>query len=216
MDTKQLEAKIKELEARVTNLQDIEEIKKLQRIYGYYLDKGKWQAVVDLFSDNAKSVEISDSGVYLGKKGVDKCYLVLHRKATETAEGVPVPGILRTTMQVQGVVYVNPDGKTATGRWQTWMCLGLPVKGETKQLWGNNLYENEYIKEGGKWRFLKLHAFLIFRTPFEDGWAKTPVAFTMKHPDVKPDAPTTVYEPFPSDFTFPFSYNHPITGEVIT
>jgi len=34
-----LEAKIHTLETRLQVLEDIEEIKKLQRIYGYYLDK---------------------------------------------------------------------------------------------------------------------------------------------------------------------------------
>ena len=44
---------------------------------------------------------------------------------------------------------------------------------------------------------------------------KTPVAFTMKDPDVQPDAPTTVYKPYPNDYTVPFSYPHPVTGEEI-
>ena len=40
MDVEKLEAKIRELETQVKNLQklqDIEEIKKLQKAYGYYL-----------------------------------------------------------------------------------------------------------------------------------------------------------------------------------
>jgi len=212
MDIQALEAQLKELQKKLTILEDIEEIKKLQRIYGYYLDKGMWQEVVDLFSDNAESVEISDSGVYLGKAGVDRCYNVLHRLATEK-DGKPIKGILRTTMQVQGIVDVDPDGNTAKGRWQTMMCLALPVAGVAQQLWGHNLYENEYVKEDGKWKFKKLHAYLVFRTPYEDGWAKTPVKFSMRHPDVQPDAPTTVYEPYPSDFLVPFHYKHPITGK---
>jgi hypothetical protein len=207
-----LESHIARLEGHIARLDDIEEIKRLQRIYGYYLDYSKWDEIADLFSDNAESVEISDSGVYLGKTGVDRCYRVLHKKGEEGPDGRRMSGIMRTTFQVQGVVDIDPSGVTAKGRWQTIMCLAFPQEGTVKPLWGSNIYENEYIKENGKWKFKKLHAYLVFRTPYEDGWVKTPVATNMRHSDVQPDAPTTFYEPYPSEKRVPYHYKHPITG----
>ena len=41
------------------------------------------------------------------------------------------------------------------------------------QYWGRGLYENEYIKEDGKWRFKKLHWYITFLTLWENGWLKT-------------------------------------------
>jgi hypothetical protein len=65
---------LEELEKRVTLLEDIQEIENLQRIYGYYFDNCMFQEVIDLFSDNTESVEITDHGVFKGKEGVKRLY----------------------------------------------------------------------------------------------------------------------------------------------
>ena len=73
---KALEVRVRRLENEVRILGDIEQIKKLQGIYSYYLDYNMWEEIVDLFSDQTESVEVSDSGVYLGKKGVKKFFKI--------------------------------------------------------------------------------------------------------------------------------------------
>jgi hypothetical protein len=60
VNREELEAQIGFLEDRLRVVEDAEEIKKLQRIYGHYLDYGMWDEVVDLFSDNAVSIEVAD------------------------------------------------------------------------------------------------------------------------------------------------------------
>ena len=66
---------MEELAARITKLEDIEAIKKLQRIYAYYVDsEGMRDEIIDLFSNNMESIEIADHGVYLGKEGVKKMF----------------------------------------------------------------------------------------------------------------------------------------------
>ena len=67
MNLEELEAKIKILEEEIKMLKDVEEIKKLQKIYGYYLNNQMVDEVIDLFSDDTESVEMN--GVYLGKEG---------------------------------------------------------------------------------------------------------------------------------------------------
>ena len=69
MKIENLEAKIAELETKLGEVDDVKEIKKLQNIYGYYLDTRFMQEVVDLFSDDAESVEVANRGVFLGKEG---------------------------------------------------------------------------------------------------------------------------------------------------
>ncbi len=46
--TKQLE----ETRAELQRLQDVKQIEKLTRTYGYYIDKGLWSQVVDLFAED--------------------------------------------------------------------------------------------------------------------------------------------------------------------
>lgn len=207
MTKEDLEAKVKILEERLNVIQDVQAIEKLQRIYGFYLDNRLWDEVVDLFSDNTESLEISDSGVYLGKVGVKRFFKDFLGKG-----GLPsFPGILGIHMQLQGIVNVDPEGDTAKGRWQCLMLLATPVEGELKALLGHGIYEVEYIKEDGIWKFKKMHFYLNFRAPLEEGWVKTPVVISMAKGT--PDLPPTVYKPYPEKYIVPFHYKHPITGK---
>ena len=56
MAKENLESKVKALEEKLTAVYDIQEIEKLQRVYGFYLDNRMWDDVVDLFSDNTESL----------------------------------------------------------------------------------------------------------------------------------------------------------------
>ena len=51
MNVEALEARVKELENQLRTVQDIQEIEKLQRIYGYYLEHWMAKEIVDLFAD---------------------------------------------------------------------------------------------------------------------------------------------------------------------
>ncbi|MFC1532010.1 nuclear transport factor 2 family protein [Thermodesulfobacteriota bacterium] len=208
MDLKELEKKVKELEAKVSLADDIEQIKRLQKIYGYYLDNGLHQEIVDLFSDDTESVEVANRGVFLGKEGAKRFFL--------HAQGKPSPSYsMGRHIQMQSVVTVDQGGKTAKGRWQ---CLFMSVSnnavpGVPRAVWGYGVYENEYIKEDGKWMFRKLHLNRFFYTPYEDGWLKTPdIGGPLVEP-VAPDLPPTAYHPYPSKYVVPFHYKHPITGK---
>lgn len=205
-------ATLEELTSRITRLEDIKQIEKLQRIYGYYCDYFEWDKVVGLFSDDAESVEVADYGVYLGKAGVRRFYLEL------MGGKPPRPWMLSINFQMQGVVSVEPDGKTAKGRWYGFAIETRPIdslhEGELRQTWAHGVYENEYVKENGKWKFSKLYFNLVFRTPYEDGWLKTPV-IGQHGPDpvVKPDKRPTAYNPYPSRYNVPHHYKHPITSK---
>ena len=200
--------KLKELEARIRTLEDIEEIKKLQRIYGYYLDNGMYEEVIDLFSDDTESVEITDHGVFLGKEGVKKMFWDILGKGGAQSP----PWGLHLVMQHQGVVNVESNGRTAKGRWQGWMVGVTSQAGIPRQFWGHGIYENEYVKEDGKWKFRKLYFNLTFRTPFEDGWLKTPVVGQAINDPVKPDRPPTAYHPYPSGYVVPYHWENPVGG----
>jgi hypothetical protein len=205
-------ATLENLQARIQRLEDIKDVEKLQRIYGYYRDYAEWDKIVDLFSDDSESVEVADQGVYKGKEGVKRYYLRL------LGGKPPKPGMLSLKMQLQGVVTISPDGRTANGRWYGWAMEAIPTaslhEGDLRQVWTHGLYENEYIKENVTWLFKKVHYNLIFRTPYEDGWLKTPVVAQLgQSAEVPPDAPPTAYHPYPSRQRLPYHYKHPVTGK---
>jgi hypothetical protein len=208
-------ATLEELQKRIQRLEDIKQIEKLQRIYGYYRDYEEWEKVVDLFTDKAPSVEECDYGVYRGKDGVRRYYIELLKGGKEAK---PRIGYMSIGMQIQGVVTVEPDGKTAKGRWYGFFMEARSTltlhEGDLRQLWAHGVYENEYVKEDDKWLIKKLHFFLNFRTPYEDGWLKTPVVgHNGPSRDVPPDAPPTTWQPYPSGAHLPVHWKHPITGK---
>ncbi len=71
MDQSELEA----IDKRITCLEDIQSIKELQMKYGYYFETQRLNDIVDLFSENTESIEITDHGLFYGKKGVRTQFL---------------------------------------------------------------------------------------------------------------------------------------------
>lgn len=203
--------KIASLMAEAARLEDIAQIKRLQRAFGYYIDKGYWDEAADLFADNA-TFETGMDGVYAGKARIRE-YLV------RSSGGNPGPGLpfgqLNHHMQLQPVITLSPNGKTAKGRWRE-----LALLGQFKEFaaWGDGIYENEYAKEKGVWKIAKLRHFPNFVAPYEGGWtALKPVQgnwasdTSRMYPPDRP--PTETYKPFPDIHVVPFHYKHPVTGD---
>jgi hypothetical protein len=213
---------IEELEAQVTRLEDIQEIENLERIYGYYFDTRQMQNIVDLFSDDHTDfVEIESHGRFFGKVGVKRMYLEAVGGAAETGPGKAptqtrprASGGITVIMQLDGVVTLADDGKTAKGRWHTWLAESFPFAGTFGQYWLHGYYENEFVKENGKWLFTRLFWNTTFYTRFETGWIVQPIVGFLPMPN--PDMPMTAFHPYPSGYHFPYSFPHPITGEIDT
>ncbi len=195
---------LEELEKRITLEEDVLAIENLQKIYGYYFDNHMFAEVIDLFSEQTTTVEITDHGVFRGKEGVKKMY------AGMIGRQMPAH-VFFEVMQHQGVVTVAEDGKTATGRFYTPAFEARPVGGGMKQTWEFGVYNNEYIKENGRWRFLKLHWNLTYWTSYEAGFLKVPKLMDTPFPHA--DAPATAYHPYPSGYRVPYPFKHPVTGE---
>lgn len=216
MTIEELEARLKVLEDKNQRLQDVEDIKKLQRIYGYYVERGQLDEIVDLFSDRPDVSFGPSYKVNVGKEAVRKGF------SSKTPFGVfegPIPDdYLHITMPVSAVVDLAEDGLTAKARWYALMYLCNASPGGGAVL-GVGLYENEYVKEDGKWRILHLQFDDIFLSPFEEGWAKSPklwgklqeVAESVGLQDEDVPKPTPSKSPFGEPM--PFHYKHPITGK---
>jgi hypothetical protein len=206
---------LKELEERVTRLEDILAIENLERIYGYYFDTRQMQKVVDLFSDeHTDFVEIESHGRFLGKEGVKRMYLQAVGGEPEAGESDRRPrskGGITVIIQLDGVVTLAPDGRTAKGRWHTWLAESFPFAGTLGQYWLHGYYENGFIKEDGRWFFTSLFWNTTFYTRFETGWMVQPIVGFLPMPN--PDLPMTAFHPYPSGYHFPFSFRHPVTGE---
>ena len=200
---------LEELEREVIRLEDVQAIEDLQQMYGYYMDSHHREEVVDLFSDNTESIEIESVGLFKGKEGVKKFFL----DNDLVDKGVTVvPGWIHILILMsQDVIDIDPSGQTAKGRWNTWLAEAMTVGGIPRQQWVHGYYENEYIKENGKWKFKKLHWNVTFFTSFEAGWLRIPLLGLLNREDA--DEPAPHFHPYPSGYRLPCHFSHPVTGE---
>lgn len=201
-----MEQRLAQLENEVGIQHDVEDIRRLQYTYGYYMDQQLYGQVVSLWSDNPISVEIGGTGVMRGREGV------LRRFGNGQDVG-PVFGFLREHIQMQGVIHVSPDRQTARGRFRALALVSLrpgDAEGQGIQL---GLYENEYVRENGVWKISKLDYKQIFTAPYLRGWSEAPLYSECGWDSA--DAPTTWYHPYPETGVFPFHYPNPVTGEDI-
>ena len=229
MNTEGLEARVKSLDDRLRAIEDVEEIENITVMYGSYLEYNRWEEVVELFSDSADtSIEIVDSGIFLGKAGVERvCKLMAVGRVPKNPQK-EVPGMVISAIMFHGlmigqpVVDVDPGGKVAYGRWRGVEHASregaerFGGEGTWIQYWGRGQYENEYIKEDGRWKFKKLHWYLTFLTLWDKGWFKEPMIFTLANkPELKADTPSMFDHRYPDPewWTVPFHYKHPITGK---
>ena len=203
-----LQQQIAQLEAQAERVADANDIKRLQRAYGYYVDKALWDEVAGLFAADG-SIEIGLNGVYRGQDHIRKFLYALGGGKSGLA-----PGQLNEHMQLQPVVNVGADGKTAKARWRTLIMSGELGKGA---YWGEGPYENEYVKQDGVWKIQKLHWYQTFVVPYAGGWRKHKDAtggIYVSPRELPPDAPPTEkYDVWPGVYIPPYHFENPVSGQ---
>jgi SnoaL-like domain len=203
------EAGVGQLLQRAGYALDLKEIERLQRSYGYYIDRSDWDNVVDLLTDDA-TAEYALAGVYVGKPSIRALlYAVGYGK-----RGL-LPQQLREHTQLQPVITLSPDGKTARGRWRAIVLLG---QYEQYARWQIGPYENEYRKEGGKWKISRIHWYETFTVPYKDGWKGAMMQTNVADRRMPaPDRPSTfTYEPWPGVHLPPYSFAHPVRNAAVS
>jgi SnoaL-like domain len=189
------------------HLEDLLAIERLQRAYGYYIDKGYWHEAADLFAADA-TLEIGVDGVYQGQDRIRQMLAAYGGGNLKTGPGLPF-GQLNMHMQLQPVVSIAEDGRHAAARWREFSLLG---QYEVSAAWGDAVMENTYVKEAGVWKLASLHVYTNFIAPYAGGWAKlsaSPTDWRSEVAKANPaDAPPSVnYSPFPAVYTPPYHYD---------
>ena len=195
-------AELESLEQRLGLIEDAESIETLHNIYGYYLDARDWDAVAELYTDDA-SLEVAEVGVYDGKDRIRRSFDL-------KGEAGPQAGTYTADFQYQPVVHVAPDRQTAKLRARA-MTLGGTYGGSG--ITGGGVYENEYVKENGVWKIQTDHFYTTFIADYELGWGQGALSVPPPSEELPPDRPPTVdYEAFPAFVPLPFHYNNPVSG----
>jgi hypothetical protein len=165
-----------ELTQRLGKLEDVNDIRRLQFAYGYYIDYCHYEDVIGLFAEDAEVVFLS--GVYKGHKGIRRLYidwiLGLFNQGREGADD----GLLFDHIQMQDVVTVAEDRQTAKGRFRGVMLGGshdirkYRPPGVPQQFMESGIYENDYVRVDGVWKIKRLDYILQWQAE-DKGWAHT-------------------------------------------
>jgi hypothetical protein len=200
-----LMAEVVALKQRVERLEDKAAIEKLQRAYGYYLDKQLWSEITPLFSDNG-SVEIAQRGVYRGRKGID---IFFKQVMGHDSDGLKQDHLFNH-MILQGIVDVDPDGLHASGRWRALQWVMTYGKGG---IFAEGPYENTYVKEHGVWKIQSMHYYDSYHVTEASGFSKGAVGPSGQMAAFPPDEqPSVVYDNYPGVYVPPFHYPNPGSG----
>jgi len=159
----------------------------LANAFGYYLDRGMYDDIADLFTPTA-TIDVAGQGVYNGPAGVRKWLARFGEAGVQDGE-------LNEHPLLMPLVNVSDDGATALVR--------VVDLGATGQHGGQGFWSVAIdtflmtMGEDGKWRIQQLHQRPIMRADYKQGWAhpldaRVPIGES-QFPDGEPQPVDTSY-----------------------
>jgi ketosteroid isomerase-like protein len=150
---------LRDLERRISALEDIEAIKQLKYRYADACDRGyDADTLADLFTEDA----IWDGGVfgrYDGQEAIRQYF-----------QDISSDIVFAMHYMMNPIIEV--DGDAARGAWYLFQTCTF-AEGNTPIL-GAAKYAERYQRVHGTWKFRHLQLISIFWTPYEEGWVKRP------------------------------------------
>lgn len=186
-------------------LQDKDEIQRLQYAYGFFIDNRMFREMADLFADQGAWIEIGDRGRYVGKDRI-------HRFLLEVLGGGRW-GLLRDEVinhvQQQLLISVDPDRTHARARGRA-EVQGNSPPGTPTFLLADGIYENEYVREDGRWKILGITVTMTYYAALQ----REAISFHSAPPSdaFPPDAPSQVDAPGLGRQFNPWHFTHPVAG----
>lgn len=197
---------IAQLQYALGVLQDKDEIQRLQFAYGFLLDNRMFREIADLFATQDAWMEIGGRGRYLGKERIHRFLLEV---LGEGRWGLLKDEVINHVQQ-QMIITVAGDRQRAQARARA-EVQGNSPPGTPTFLLADGIYENEYIREDGKWKILSVRVTMTFYAALERqrvSFQTAPVSASLP-----PDEPS---QPIARELGRQFNafhFKHPITGE---
>ncbi|MES2627037.1 MAG: nuclear transport factor 2 family protein [Pseudomonadota bacterium] len=145
----------------VDRAESIRAVKNLQRTYAQYSQYGLWDEMGDLYATNATYI-FDDETI----KGRDAITDYLETNEGGGQQGL-APGAIHTQLIEHPVVNLSVDGEAAEGRWYGFFLLSDSEGNASIQ---GGVFENEYVREDGKWKIDVHRFFPQYAGSYETGW----------------------------------------------
>jgi hypothetical protein len=152
---------------RADDRQNSETVRMLQRTYESRLDKGQYEAILDLFADKS-SVEFNGGQFRRRESGLRRLYCEYFRSG-QTGRKVAPPADFDPDCRIPDSVTVAPDGRSAVGMFPYSMQVGQPIEGDSSLIamarlhgegiakwWEGGVCEATYVRVGKSWKIQSL------------------------------------------------------------
>ncbi len=159
-----LEDKVRELEAKVAELYDREEIRDLRFRYHECINEAQMAEIPDLFSEDGE-LEFGHLGRAKGREQIKAFFSGLGGDRT-APDGTRRRGLYRVKQFIHNHV-LKVHGDRAEG--YAYLEAKPVYNGESYVVAAR--YNDEYVKRDGRWRFSKMSLTPFFMVPLKEGWA---------------------------------------------
>lgn len=152
------------INAKLTRLEDIEEVRNLIVNYARGCDRGNDPEIIGpLFAEDG-SWEGNGFGKYRGRERV--------AKGLKGIAGEKIWWSLHYMISPQ--ITIDPSGETGKAFWYLWESATVPNPhtDEAEAHWIGGTYDVSVIKIDGKWYFKDLKLDINMVSPYGDGWVK--------------------------------------------
>jgi hypothetical protein len=150
-----------ELARDVDRAESIRAVKQLQRSYAQYSQYGLWNEMADLFASDSIYVFGEESA--RGRKAIAE-FLVTHEGGGH--QGLR-SGEVHAQLIEEPLVNLSVDGESAKGRWYGLFLLS--DSHGTASIQGG-VFENDYVREQGRWKIAVLHFYPQYAGAYDTGW----------------------------------------------
>ena len=158
----------------VDRAESVRAVKDLQRTYAQYSQFGLWHEMAALFTEGG-AADLGDGPEVHGREAVAQAL------AAEIGQEGLRPGQFHTQLIEEPLVNLAPDGEHAQGRWYGFYLLADGKGGASLE---GGVYENDYAREGGRWKIAALRFHPQYAGPYETGWTNwkgQPIGFVPYH-----------------------------------
>src|SRR5713226_6652271 len=161
-----LEARVKELEAKVQEFNDREAIRDLRYRYHEYVNEGKFADIASLFTEEGE-LDFGHLGRAKGKAELLTFFQRPASSATQASGQQPVRGISFVKQFIHNHI-IQVQGDRGTGF--AYLEAKPVYNGESFLVAAR--YDDEYVKQNGQWKFKKMNLTPYFMVPLREGWAQ--------------------------------------------
>ncbi len=150
-----------ELAATIQQLKDINDIKQLKSRYCHLVDAGNWDELETLWSEDAMC-DYGFFGAYTGRAEIMNDFF---------------RGQVASVSSFNAHMVHNPiievAGDCASACW--YLTAHTTLRPHNQAVWVMGVYHDQYQRIGGDWKITSLKVDFKYFSPFEEGWAKTPM-----------------------------------------